>query len=179
MIFDYLIERVDTVYPDYDIQINVSLELPLSSTLNISLNDLPVTTTTEISDELTVMLNTSVLSYLSNTSTHLLQFQGLIGENVSDGQNLTLSGLVEYVSYPSNGRSYVEIFTFPVIYLIEPKLSGSLIFDSLVENESGTEIITWELTLRDIAGPPYDLTVNIYVDQEILELLYVEVQTIG
>ena len=175
--FDLWIERVDSAIPDYDIIIAVSLELPSEMILNSTLDNLSVSMKSVAASEVSVLLNRSVLSYVNNTSMQLLHFEGRFSPNVPDGQVIKLNGSVMFIVDPYTFTDYVQYFTFPDLYFVRPTIElERLIFDSFVE---GSEELNWELILTNIAGSPFDLTVDIYVDADVLRLLFVDVQSVG
>ena len=175
--FDLWIERVDGVFPDQDIIIDISLELPSEVILNSTLDNLSVSMKSVAESEVTVLLNRSVLSYVSNTSMQLLHFEGRFLPNVPNGQVIKLNGSLVFIVDPYTFTDYVKYFTFPDIYFIRPTIEVErLIFDSFIE---GSAVVIWELVLTNIAGSPFDLTVDIYVDTDVLHLLFVDVQSVG
>ncbi len=175
--FDLWIERVDSTFPDYDIIIKVSLELPSETILNSTLDNLPVSVKSVAGSEVSVLLNRSVLSYVNSTSMQLLHFEGHFLPNVPDGQVIKLNGSVTFIVDPYTFTDYVEYFTFPDMYFIRPTIEvESLIFNSFIE---GSEVVIWELILINNAGSPFDLTVDIDVDTDVLHLLFVDVQSVG
>ena len=175
--FDLWIERVDSTFPDYDITIDVSLELPPETILNSTLDNLSVSMKSVAGSEVSVLLNRSVLSYVNSTSMQLLHFEGHFLPNVPNGQVIKLNGSVTFIVDPYTFTDYVEYFTFPDLYFIRPTIEAeSLTFNSFNE---GSEVVIWELTLTNIAGSPFDLTVDIYVDTDVLHLLFVDVQSVG
>ncbi len=175
--FDLWIERVDSAIPDYDIIIAVSLELPSETILNSTLDNLSVSMKSVAASEVSVLLNRSVLSYVNNTNIQLLHFEGRFSPNVPNGQVIKLNGSVVFIVDPYTLTDYVEYFTFSDIYFIIPTIEvESLKFDSFIES---SEEVIWELILTNIAGSPFDLTVDIYVDTDVLRLLFVDVQSVG
>ncbi len=175
--FDLWIERVDSAIPDYDIIIAVSLELPSETILNSTLDNLSVSMKSVAANEISVLLNRSVLSYVNQTSMQLLHFEGHLLPNVPNGQVIKLNGSVMFIVDPYTFTDYVEYFTFPYLFFIIPTIAvESLTFDSFIES---SEEVIWELILTEIAGSPFDLTVDIYVDTDVLHLLFVDVRSVG
>ena len=175
--FDLWIERVDSAFPDYDVIIDVSLQLPSETILNSTLDNLSVSMKSFAGSEVSVLLNSSVLSYVNSTSMQLLHFEGRFLPNIPDGQVIKLNGSVMFIVDPFTFTNYVEYFTFPDLYFIRPTIEVErLSFSSFNE---GSEVVIWELVLTNIAGSPFDLTVDIYVDTDVLQLLFVDVQSVG
>lgn len=176
--FDILIERVDSMFPNYDIFMNVSLEFPPTTSLNLALDGLSVRMTDNTGSGTLVSLDRSVLSYIDRTSTQFFHFEGNFIPNVTNG--LVIQGSVMYIADPYTFMDYFEEFSFPNIYFVQPKLvAESLIFHSLSRNGGSVEVVTWELILADIFGPPYDLIVDIQMETSVLNLFFVEIQSFG
>ncbi len=175
--FDLWIERVDSAFPDYDIVIDISLELPPETILNSTLENLSVSMKSVAGSEVSVLLNRSVLSYVNSTSMQLLHFEGRFLPNAPSGQVIKLNGSVMFIVDPYTFTDYVEYFTFPDMYFIRPTIEVKrLSFSSFIED---SKLVIWELVLTNIAGSPFDLTVDIYVDTDVLQLLFVDVQSVG
>ncbi len=175
--FDLWIERVDHAFPDYDTVIEVSLVLPSEMILNSTLDNLSVSMKSVAANEISVLLNRSVLSYVNQTSMQLLHFEGRFSANVPDGQVIKVNGSVMFIVDPYTFTDYVEYFTFPDLYFIIPTIElESLQFDSFIE---GSQVVIWELILTNSSGSPFDLTVDVYVDTDVLNLLFVDVQSVG
>ncbi len=172
-----MIERADSNFPDYDVLINVTLELPTEAILIPSLGDLSVDTKSVGESLVTVMLSTSVLSYVSNVPVELIHFEGNMLRNLTNGHVIKLNGSVTYSVDPSTSVDYIQYFSFPDIHFSPLSLvPKSLRFDTFMENP---DVIVWELLLADIAGIPFDLTVGIFVDTAVLQLQFVEILNIG
>ena len=172
--FDLWIERVDSTFPVYDIVIEVSLELPSETILNVTLDNLSVSMKSVAGSEVSVLLNRSVLSYVNSTSMQLLHFEGHFLPNVPNGQVIKLNGSVTFIVDP---YTFTDYFTFPDLYFVRPTIEVErLSFSSFIED---SKVVIWELVLTNIAGSPFDLTVDIYVDMDVLQLLFVDVQSVG
>ena len=175
--FDLWIERVDSAIPVYDTVIEVSLVLPSEMILISTLDNLSVSMKSVAASEVSVLLNRSVLSYVNQTSMQLLHFEGHLLPNVPNGQVIKLNGSVMFIVDPYTFTDYVEYFTFPDIYFILPTIEvESLKFDSFIES---SQVVIWELILTNNAGSPFDLTVDVYVDTDVLHILFVDVQSVG
>ena len=168
---------MDNAFPDYDTVIEVSLVLPSEMILNSTLDNLSVSMKSVAANEISVLLNRSVLSYVNQTSMQLLHFEGRFSANVPDGQVIKVNGSVMFIVDPYTFTDYVEYFTFPDLYFIIPTIElESLQFDSFIE---GSQVVIWELILTNSSGSPFDLTVDVYVDTDVLNLLFVDVQSVG
>jgi len=93
--------------------------------------------------------------------------------DIPDGYVLRVNGLVLFFADLYSEIVFIEYFSFPDIVFLKPRVSGSIVYDSLIVDES--EVLVWVLTLSGVAGPPYDLDLFVEVDTDVLELLSVEV----
>ena len=175
--FDLQIERVDSTFPDYDILIDVSLQLP---PLNASLDELPVNSVVSNDSGVWLSLNRSVLSYINGTTFQQFHFEGHLLTDFTDVSMVSVTGSVSYVVDPYTNSDYVEYITFPELYFVKPKLAaGTLCFYSFFEDSNNNEIVVWKMVFSEVAGPPYDLTMDIQVDSDVVLLRSIEIQSIG
>ena len=175
--FDFQIERVDSTFPDYDIPIDVSLQLP---PLNASLDELPGSSVVRNDSGVWLSLSRSVLSYINGTTFQQFHFEGHLLADSTDDSVVSVTGSVLYAADPYTNSDYVEYITFPALYFVKPKIvAGSLRFYSFFEDGSSNEIVVWRMVFSEVAGPPYDLTVDVQVDSDVVLLQFVEIQSIG
>lgn len=156
--------------PVYDVTYNLTQEFPLGDTLNTSLAN----------GENRISSNVGILSYVNGTDIFTLEYHGMIGSNVSNGEILTLTAHLQYATNPASSQEYFQTFQFPEIYIIEPILQEATFqFQSLVFGENETEIGSWILSVKGIEGPPNNLVVEIEMNQDLLALMSVNIISIG
>lgn len=148
-----------------------TLYLPPESILSASFSrDTEILSTVESPNGINISLALDPLSYIRQTPSTLLVFEGVVMVLGDHLRMIQVSGLLEYRSDPSNRHAYEAAISYPEVLIRNARLNFTLVSTSFRFTEDpqvvAEERAIWRIRVDRIFGLLANMTLSVEVEEE-------------